>query len=56
MPVPSQGHYGFYSFPVVQIKQLEGLIKNFYYKKSEAAKIRSRLKWAEEGEKSTRYC
>jgi hypothetical protein len=34
-----------------QIKQLEGLIKNYY----EAAKIRSRVKWAEEGEKSTRY-
>ena len=34
-----------------QIKQLEGLIKNYY----EAAKIRFRVKWAEEGEKSTRY-
>ena len=34
-----------------QIKQLEGLIKNYY----EAAKITSRVKWAEEGEKSTRY-
>jgi hypothetical protein len=30
-----------------QIKQLEGLIKNYY----EAAKIRSRVKWAEEGGK-----
>jgi biopolymer transport protein ExbB/TolQ len=38
-----------------QIKQLEGLIKNYYNKKTEAAKIRSRVKWAEEGEKSTRY-
>jgi hypothetical protein len=36
-----------------QIKQLEGLIKNYYNKKTEAAKIRSRVKWAEEGEKST---
>ena len=35
-----------------QIKQLEGLIKNYYNKKTEAAKIRSRV---EEGEKSTRY-
>jgi hypothetical protein len=38
-----------------EIKQLEGLIKNYYNKKTEAAKIRSRVKWAEEGEKSTRY-
>ena len=38
-----------------QIKQLEGLIKNYYNKKTEAEKIRSRVKWAEEGEKSTRY-
>ena len=34
-----------------QIKQLEGLIRNYYNKKTEAAKIRSRVKWAEEGEK-----
>jgi hypothetical protein len=34
-----------------QIKQLEGLIKNYFNKKTEAAKIRSRVKWAEEGEK-----
>jgi hypothetical protein len=33
-----------------QIKQLEGLIKNYYNKKTEAAKIRSRVKWEEEGE------
>ena len=38
-----------------QIKQLEGLIKIYYNKKTEAAKIRSGVKWAEEGEKSTRY-
>jgi hypothetical protein len=35
---------------------LECLIKNYYnIKKTESAKIRSRVKWAEEGEKSTRY-
>jgi hypothetical protein len=34
----------------VQIKQLECLIKNYYnIKKTESAKIRSRVKWAEEG-------
>ena len=33
-----------------QIKQLEGLIKNYYNKKTEAAKIRSRVKWAKKGE------
>jgi hypothetical protein len=38
-----------------QIKQLEGLIKNYYNNKTEAAEIKSRVKWAEEGEKSTRY-
>jgi hypothetical protein len=31
------------------------LIKKYYTQKAEAAKIRSRIKWAEEGERSTRY-
>jgi hypothetical protein len=34
---------------------LENLIKKYYTQKAEAAKIRSKIKWAEEGERSTRY-
>jgi hypothetical protein len=38
-----------------KILELENLIKKYYTQKAEAAKIRSRIKWAEEGERSTRY-
>ena len=36
-------------------KKLEITIKDIYEKKAEAAKIRSKCKWFEEGEKSSRY-
>jgi hypothetical protein len=35
--------------------ELDNLIKKYYTQKAEAAKIRSGIKWAEEGERSTRY-
>ena len=38
-----------------KILELENLIKKYYSQKAEAAKIRSRIKWVEEGERSTRY-
>ena len=38
-----------------KILELENLIKKYYTQKAEAAKIRSKIKWAEEGERSTRY-
>ena len=38
-----------------KITDIENIIKNHYINQAEAAKIRSRAKWAEEGEKSTRY-
>jgi hypothetical protein len=38
-----------------KILELENLIKKYYTQKAEAAKIRSRIKWAEEGDRSTRY-
>jgi hypothetical protein len=31
--------------------ELENLIKKYYAQKAEAAKIRSRIKWAEEGKR-----
>ena len=37
------------------IKTIEESIRNYYKKEADAAKIRSRVKWTEEGEKSTRY-
>ena len=37
------------------VKELEKAIKDIYEKKAEAAKIRSKCKWFEEGEKSSRY-
>jgi hypothetical protein len=38
-----------------EIKQLEMKLKNLYEEKGQGAKIRSRAKWWEEGEKSTKY-
>jgi hypothetical protein len=38
-----------------KILELDNLIKKYYTQKAEAAKICSRIKWAEEGERSTRY-
>jgi hypothetical protein len=38
-----------------KILRLENLIKKYFTQKREATKIRSRIKWAEEGERSTRY-
>ena len=35
--------------------ELDNLIKKYYTQKAEAANIRSGIKWAEEGERSTRY-
>jgi hypothetical protein len=38
-----------------KILELENLIKKYYTQKAEAATIRSRIQWAEEGERSIRY-
>ncbi|VDI01294.1 Hypothetical predicted protein, partial [Mytilus galloprovincialis] len=38
-----------------KILELENKIKEYYTKKTVSAKIRSRTKWAEDGEKSTKY-
>jgi hypothetical protein len=38
-----------------KILELENFNNKYYTLKAEAAKIRSRIKWAEEGERSTRY-
>jgi hypothetical protein len=37
------------------ILELKNLLKIYYTQKVKAAKIHSRIKWAEEGERSTRY-
>ena len=38
-----------------KIEEIERTINNYYTNRTEAAKIRSKIKWTEEGEKSTRY-
>ena len=38
-----------------KILELDNLIKKYYTQKAEATKVRSRIKWAEEGKRSTRY-
>jgi len=38
-----------------KIEEIERIINTYYTNRTEAAKIRSRIKWTEEGEKSTRY-
>jgi hypothetical protein len=38
-----------------KILELENCNNKYYTLKAKAAKIRSRIKWAEEGERSTRY-
>ena len=38
-----------------KILELDNLIKKYYTQKAEAAKIRSRIKWAEEGKRSIQY-
>ena len=38
-----------------KISEIESLIQNYHENKSEASKIRARVKWAEEGEKSSSY-
>ena len=38
-----------------KIEDIERTINNYYTNRTEASKIRSRIKWTDEGEKSTRY-
>ena len=38
-----------------KIEEIERTINTYYTNRTEAVKIRSRIKWTEEGGKSTRY-
>ena len=38
-----------------KIEEIERTINNYYTNRTEASKIRSRIKWTDEGKKSTRY-
>ena len=38
-----------------KIEEIERIINTYYTNRTEAANIHSRIKWTEEGEKSTRY-